>query len=597
MEDLQREDLPSLSGSSAQAPAGSNSEGTQHAMPTSGLSEAARSTHKVSLQRYRKVSRQIFAIFTELLGEHCVEKASVDEAFFDVTSIVESLLDAPGAELQAILSHAVETIRVQGQAAPHGLGPGWDPPAGLRPWGHAPSRGLAHWIPHALFKSAGSTASESSSLTLPDWNITWPKVEGGNPPEAATVLPVSDQDSLRLVLGAHIAAHVRREVWLRMGFTCSAGISHNKLLAKLASATAKPNQQTLVPVACVLPMLSGTPLSKIRSLGGKVGTEACSHWGVETAGEALRIPLVALTQRLGEKTGQWVFRAVRGQCEEEVRGGQTTVKSMLAAKSFAPKQGSTRPAVRQWLGMLVADLASRMVPDAALNQRSPKTLTVYWRHISTKSRYSLGRSKSCPMPPQGKVGATEMQAWRAEEQGTATPQQRAAGAEALAHRKAVLLEKCVDMLHTVSDAELMPCTRLAMAAAGFTSTAVLPGQARLAKFLASSTAPHHSSRASTAAVDEPSGAPTSRTEACTPFWACAVCTMHNPPDTRVCGACGAWKPASSAPSANSRSTRIQQGRMAAWLQGSNGSRPSKRRSSKSGRTPASAPASKFFRRH
>ncbi len=31
------------------------------------------------------------------------------------------------------------------------------------------------------------------------------------------------------------------------GFTCSAGIAGNKLLAKIASAMNKPNQQTLVP--------------------------------------------------------------------------------------------------------------------------------------------------------------------------------------------------------------------------------------------------------------------------------------------------------------------------------------------------------------
>ncbi len=30
------------------------------------------------------------------------------------------------------------------------------------------------------------------------------------------------------------------------GFTCSAGIAHNKLLAKLGSAMHKPNQQTVV---------------------------------------------------------------------------------------------------------------------------------------------------------------------------------------------------------------------------------------------------------------------------------------------------------------------------------------------------------------
>ena len=34
------------------------------------------------------------------------------------------------------------------------------------------------------------------------------------------------------------------------GFTCSAGIACNKLLAKVASAMNKPNQQTVVPPRC-----------------------------------------------------------------------------------------------------------------------------------------------------------------------------------------------------------------------------------------------------------------------------------------------------------------------------------------------------------
>lgn len=43
------------------------------------------------------------------------------------------------------------------------------------------------------------------------------------------------------------------EAWscaLCAGFTCSAGIAANKLLAKVGSALHKPNQQTIVPPRC-----------------------------------------------------------------------------------------------------------------------------------------------------------------------------------------------------------------------------------------------------------------------------------------------------------------------------------------------------------
>ena len=39
-------------------------------------------------------------------------------------------------------------------------------------------------------------------------------------------------------------------------FTCSAGVACNKLLAKVASAMNKPNQQTVVPPRHVTPRLN-----------------------------------------------------------------------------------------------------------------------------------------------------------------------------------------------------------------------------------------------------------------------------------------------------------------------------------------------------
>ena len=48
---------------------------------------------------------------------------------------------------------------------------------------------------------------------------------------------------------------VLRSMLLAAGFTCSAGIAGNKLLAKIASAMNKPNQQTLVPSRCSFGLL------------------------------------------------------------------------------------------------------------------------------------------------------------------------------------------------------------------------------------------------------------------------------------------------------------------------------------------------------
>jgi hypothetical protein len=128
-------------------------------------------------------------------------------------------------------------------------------------------------------------------------------------------------DDVRLHRGAQLARQARQLVWERLTYTCSAGvrargcmdgshrtahtrrrsagIAHNKTLAKLGSSRHKPDQQvlfdrcartvthvatpplacmftvsflqTVVPAVAVLSFLRDMPLGKIRFLGGKLG--------------------------------------------------------------------------------------------------------------------------------------------------------------------------------------------------------------------------------------------------------------------------------------------------------------------------------------
>ena len=43
-----------------------------------------------------------------------------------------------------------------------------------------------------------------------------------------------------------IAAEVRQAILCETGLTCCAGVSHNKLLAKLVGGWKKPNMQTVI---------------------------------------------------------------------------------------------------------------------------------------------------------------------------------------------------------------------------------------------------------------------------------------------------------------------------------------------------------------
>ena len=53
----------------------------------------------------------------------------------------------------------------------------------------------------------------------------------------------TDWDDVVMYLAAGMIRETRREVEEKLGYTCSAGIARNKMLAKLAAGWKKPNQQ------------------------------------------------------------------------------------------------------------------------------------------------------------------------------------------------------------------------------------------------------------------------------------------------------------------------------------------------------------------
>jgi DNA polymerase eta len=71
-------------------------------------------------------------------------------------------------------------------------------------------------------------------------------------------------------VGAKICARLRGVVRRELGYSMSGGVAANKLLAKLASAMHKPNQQTVIPLRAVAGLMRELPLTKIGKMGGKV---------------------------------------------------------------------------------------------------------------------------------------------------------------------------------------------------------------------------------------------------------------------------------------------------------------------------------------
>ncbi|GMI90780.1 Y-family DNA polymerase H [Hibiscus trionum] len=209
----------------------------------------------------------------------------------------------------------------------------------------------------------------------------------------------ADHRDKLLACGILIVAELRMQVLKETEFTCSAGIAHNKMLAKLASGMNKPSQQTVVPSSSVNGLLNTLPIRKMKQLGGKLGISLQTDMGVNTVGDLLQFPEEKLQERYGVNTGTWLWNIARGISGEAVEG-RLLPKSHGSGKTFTgPRALKTVPAVQHWLNQLCEELSERLCSDLDQNKRMAHTLTLHARAYKSSDSDSQKKfpSKSCPL--------------------------------------------------------------------------------------------------------------------------------------------------------------------------------------------------------
>lgn len=112
-----------------------------------------------------------------------------------------------------------------------------------------------------------------------------------------------DLSNLRLLVGAALANEIRAAIKRDTGYECSAGIAHNKILAKLACGLNKPNKQTILPLNQIPKLFDKLPIRKLRGLGGKFGEDVCSRCNVTYIGELRKYTELELQQLYDAKYG------------------------------------------------------------------------------------------------------------------------------------------------------------------------------------------------------------------------------------------------------------------------------------------------------
>jgi DNA polymerase IV (archaeal DinB-like DNA polymerase) len=108
--------------------------------------------------------------------------------------------------------------------------------------------------------------------------------------------------------------HVKRGV----GITFSVGVGPNKLVAKIAADSQKPDGLAIVKPEEVTSFLSPLPVNRLLGVGRKI-SEKMTDLGIKTIGDLARYDTQKLTGIFGKKLGVYFHNAANGVDNEPVQ--------------------------------------------------------------------------------------------------------------------------------------------------------------------------------------------------------------------------------------------------------------------------------------
>ncbi|KAI1316063.1 DNA-directed DNA polymerase eta rad30 [Mortierella claussenii] len=202
---------------------------------------------------------------------------------------------------------------------------------------------------------------------------------------------------MQLLKAAEFCREVRFAVKEELGYTCSAGIGNNRLIAKIGSGLNKPFNQTIVLPKYVPNLLHGLKLNKIRNLGGKFGKQVKDDYKVERASQLWPVPLRQLQQRYGEQAGLELWQWCRGI--DHVGILKIKSKSMCSHKSFIPALSDLEE-IQFWITSMSLEIVSRMQAEYEETERWPRTISLgFFGGFKARQDQIQGERKSSFRPP------------------------------------------------------------------------------------------------------------------------------------------------------------------------------------------------------
>jgi DNA polymerase IV (DinB-like DNA polymerase) len=152
-------------------------------------------------------------------------------------------------------------------------------------------------------------------------------------------LDVTERTGGSLKTAAHLAQQIKNSIRESLRLTCSAGVSRNKLVSKIASGYKKPDGLTVVGAGSEESFLEGLHLRDIPGIGGKTAKRLGAA-GMTTVVAVRAADVFDLQRVFGRKIGTYVYNSVRGINEDPV---QERPPSVQFSKIVTLKRNTTDP--------------------------------------------------------------------------------------------------------------------------------------------------------------------------------------------------------------------------------------------------------------
>ncbi|MBF8291741.1 MAG: polymerase [Steroidobacteraceae bacterium] len=173
-----------------------------------------------------------------------------------------------------------------------------------------------------------------------------------------------------------MAREIKSRIRARTGLTASVGVSHNKLLAKLASEMHKPDGLTIIRPGEVTATLDPLPVSRLFGIGVKTAARL-EEQGVFTLGQLRRSPDGVLWPLLRRETHKFrdrrrsrsARRRLSTSTSATTRNCRNGSRNLRIARRRACARGSSRPA---WSASRCGAATSRPSRGRRVSIRRPR---------------------------------------------------------------------------------------------------------------------------------------------------------------------------------------------------------------------------------